>query len=321
MSIDQILIIVLVLAFIGLVCGATVLIMRMQSVNKKKIVQRLGTGSHLDQDAAQGRLLQLRTTDTGLPAFLNDRAFIQGMQRWLAHGLPDSKLSKFLIVEIAFILIPSGVVWFVTDNPVFGVITLVVGGLIPYLAVSSRRSKRRKLFSSQLPEALDFLSRVLRSGQTFSTGLQMMSDELSEPLAGEFRRCYDQHSLGQSIEDGLRDMVTRIDSTDFSFFATAAIIQRQTGGDLAGVLHNISDMIRKRIRLAQAVKAKTAEGRFTGYIMICFPAVLFAVTYFIDPVRGDVLLKTSTGHILIGVAVGLEAFGMFLIRQITTVKV
>src|SRR5205085_6835476 len=101
-----------------------------------------------------------------------------------------------------------------------------------------------------------------------STGLQMMGEELPAPLAAEFRRCYDQHSLGTPLEDALKDMATHIESTDFAFFVTAVLIQRQTGGDLAEVLGNISKMIRGRLRLLQQVKAKTAEGRFTGYIMV-----------------------------------------------------
>src|SRR5204863_8156518 len=135
-----------------------------------------------------------------------------------------------------------------------------------------KRGRRQRAIANQLPEALDFLSRVLQAGHSFSTGVQMMSEELLDPLKTEFRRCYDQHSLGQPLEDSLKEMTTRVESTDFAFFVTAVLIQRQTGGDLAEVLNNISDMIRQRIGLQQHVKAKTAEGRFTGYIMVAFPS-------------------------------------------------
>ena len=196
-----------------------------------------------------------------------------------------------------------------------------VGAYVPIFLVSSKRAKRKHQFNQLLPEALDFLSRVLRSGQSMSTGLQMMSQELPDPLAAEFRRCYDQHSLGQSLEDGLRDMAVRVNSTDFAFFVTAVVIQRQSGGDLGGVLNNISSMIRKRQRLAQSVKSKTSEGRFTGYIMVCFPAVMFGIIYMINPEYGNTLLHTDMGHKFLGVAFGLQMLGLFLIRKITTIRV
>jgi tight adherence protein B len=172
-----------------------------------------------------------------------------------------------------------------------------------------------------LPEALDFLSRVLRSGHSFSTGLQMMGEELPQPLAGEFRRAYDQHSLGLSVEESLKDMAKRIESTDFAFFITAVLIQRQTGGDLSEVLGNISGMIRQRIRLEQHVKAKTAEGRFTGYILSAFPAVMFVLSYMLNPDYAGVLIRTNTGLTLLGVALGLELMGLYFIKKLTTVRV
>lgn len=104
---------------------------------------------------------------------------------------------------------------------------------LPLAVLNARRNRRQRQLSMQLPEALDFLSRVLRAGHSFSTGLQMLGDELPQPLAAEFRRAYNQHSLGQTLEDCLKDMARRIESTDFAFFVTAVLIQRQTGGDLS----------------------------------------------------------------------------------------
>jgi len=92
----------------------------------------------------------------------------------------------------------------------------------------------------------------------------------------------------------LKDTAVRVDNSDFGFFVTAILIQRQTGGDLSEVLSNISGMIRQRIRLQQHVKAKTAEGRFTGYILVVFPIILFFLSYYLNPAYASVLLHTST---------------------------
>jgi tight adherence protein B len=187
--------------------------------------------------------------------------------------------------------------------------------------LSQKRGRRQRTLALQLPEALDFLARVLQAGHSFSTGIQMMSEELPDPLKAEFRRCYEQHSLGQPLEDALKDMATRIESTDFAFFITAVLIQRQTGGDLSEVLKNISGMVRQRIRLAQHLKAKTAEGRFTGYILVAFPAVMFVLVSFMNPTYAHNLTGTTIGQKMLATAFGLQMGGLWLIRKLTTVKV
>jgi tight adherence protein B len=148
-----------------------------------------------------------------------------------------------------------------------------------------------------------------------------MGDELPKPLCGEFRRAYDQHTIGLSVEDALKDMARRVQSTDFAFFVTAVLIQRQTGGDLSEVLKNISGMIRNRVRLQQHVKAKTAEGRFTGYVLVAFPMVMFLLLSVMNPKYAHTLTGTATGHKLLAIAFGLQMLGMYAIRKITTIKV
>ena len=318
---DQLLLIfVIAITFACLAWGVFLLADQLRAPEKRKLQQRLTMESVFEFETAPSRPLLIQEQNTGLPRALADRPIVRGMQNWLSQAFPHMPLAQFLVVLVIASLMTGAVAGLLAGNLLVTVAGAVAGAIVPYFIVASRRKRRRSLFNSQLPDALDFLSRVLRSGQSFNTGLQMMADELPQPIAGEFRRCYDQHSLGQSIEQGLRDMATRMSSSDFAFFATAVIIQRQCGGDLAEVLHKISDMIRKRIRLSLTVKSKTSEGRFTGYIMVAFPAIMFVVTYFIDPKRGNVMLFTSTGHILCGVALGLQMFGLFLIKKITTVR-
>lgn len=318
---DQILLILVIAIAFGCMAWTIVaMVGRAATPEKRKLQERLATESTFEVETATARPLLRQRQNTGLPKFLGDLSIVRRMQNWLAQGFPQMPLARFLIVLAGSAIFTGGLAGVFSGNlPMTGA-GGALGATLPYFVAASRRAKRRRLFNVQLPEALDFLSRVLRSGQSFNTGLQMMADELPEPIAGEFRRCYDQHSLGQSIEQGLRDMAQRMDSPNFAFFTTAVIIQRQSGGDLAEVLHNLSDMIRKRLRLAQTVRAKTSEGRLTGYVMVAFPAVMFAITYFIDPKRGNVMLYTSAGHVLTGIALFLQAFGLFLIKKITTVK-
>ena len=318
---EQLFVILVALAAAGLAGGVVVLVQQLRAPERRKLQQRLSIAGGVDSDGTAARMQLMKEQSASLPRILRSVPVLGGMPNWLAQGFPNARLSRFLMLHVLIILSFAGMSGLLSGNLVMTAVGALVGLAGPVFFVNSRRASRKKLFNAQLPEALDFLSRVLRAGQSFSTALQMMSEELPHPIGGEFRRCYDQHSLGQSIEDGLREMARRADSADFAFFATAVIIQRQSGGDLAEVLHKISDTVRKRLRLAQSVKAKTAEGRFTGYIMVAFPSIMFAITYFLDPTRGNVMLFTPGGHLMIGLALGLQVFGLVLIKRITTVKV
>ena len=318
---QQAVVIFIAVAVAGLGWVGMLLVLKAAAGGKARLQDRLSSEVRFKTDDRLSRPLALRQTRSGLPDALNDLPFVQHLQRKVSQGFPETLLAKFLFVQAAFGLTGALAGAVLSGGLGMAMLFGVAGGLLPVLALRSRGAKRKAQIAAQLPEALDFLARVLRSGQSFGTGLQMISDELPQPLAGEFRRCYDQHSLGQPLEDGLRDMATTLNSQDFAFFATAVVIQRQTGGDLAEVLKNISGMIRKRQRLLQTVRAKTAEGRFTGYIMVAFPCIMFVLAYVMNPEYGNVLLHTGTGHGLLMLAGGLCTLGLFLIKRITTIRV
>jgi tight adherence protein B len=302
----------------GIVC----FIQGLTDGEKKKLAERLGSEDRMDSASTTRRSIVMQQMESsGLPPGMAEMRIFQGLNRLLIQAFPDWSLMKFLYVVGGISVTSLFVVWACTDSVFMGLAAGVVGGYLPFFTVSSRRSKRQKTLANQIPDALDFLSRILRAGHSLTTGLQMMGEELPVPMGTEFRRCYDQHSLGQPLEDCLKSMASRIESTDFAFFITAVLIQRQSGGDLSEVLKNISGMIRQRIRLQQHVKAKTAEGRFTGYILVAFPAVMFMVAYTMNPDYAGILLHTTTGLELLGTAFGLSMLGLFAIRQITTVKV
>lgn len=292
-----------------------------QSNSKKRLVERLGSETSSEQDINDHfRPIFRVTAVAGVPAFLADRPAIQALNRKLIKAVPGASLGKFLLLVGGLAFSTFFIAFAIGGSLLVSVIGAALASYLPFFILNSRRNKRQRVMADQLPEALDFLSRVLRAGHSFSTGLQMMADELPQPLAGEFRRCYDQHSLGQSLDDSLKDTAARVDNTDFAFFITALLIQRQTGGDLSEVLGNISHMIRGRIRLQNQVRAKTAEGRFTGYILVAFPAVMFGLVYTQNPAYCHRLL-TGDGLYLLGVAIGLQLAGLFTIKKITTIKV
>jgi len=291
---------------------------------KKKLSRRLSTEGQQQTSGIGGsgeyRPITIQLDVLGVPEALAKYAFIQSLNRKLVQAYPTTTLGRFLSIAFATGFFGLSIGYLLTGSEMLAVPVGLLGLYIPFFFLNSKRSKRQRAMAQQLPEALDFLSRILKAGHSFSTGLQMMGEELPVPLCEEFRRCYDQHSLGQPLEDALKEMSQRIDSTDFAFFVTALLIQRQTGGDLSEVLRNISGMIRGRVRLAQQVKSKTAEGRFTGYILVAFPAVMFCLCWMQNPDYCGKLLH-GTGLYFLGVAFTLQMLGLWAIRKITTIRV
>jgi tight adherence protein B len=318
---SNILFIIIAVAGALLVFGVWQIVTAMMDPERKKLQERLSTDNQVDYKSIQNRSIMMQTDVKGLSGLLTRWSPMQQLNRRVVQAFPETSLAKFLSIAAAMCVFAFLIFTGITGAFTVGAVAGLIGGYIPFLALAQRRNKRQRMLADQLPEALDFLSRILKAGHSFSTGLQMMSEELPQPLAGEFRRAYDEHSLGQPLEECLKHMSTRIESTDFAFFVTAVLIQRQTGGDLSEVLNNISGMIRQRIRLQQHVKAKTAEGRFTGYILSAFPGLMFVIAYTLNPSYAGVLINSNGGRWLLGAAGLLTLLGLFCIKKITTVRV
>jgi len=305
-----------------LVYGVWSLLLSNDAVDRRRVRQRLDTkAAKTNQNPDQPSLLFSNDDKTSLEQLFGRYELTKELRSALKQSMPDMTLERFMsIVGIAWV--GTLILFFIiTGSFIVGFIASIIGAYVPFLVVARKRMKRQRMLSEQLPDGLDFLGRSLRAGHSFPVGLQMMGVELPAPLSDEFGRCHDEISLATPPEDALKSMIERIDSTDFAFFVTAVLVQRQTGGDLAQVLDNITGMLRQRIQLQQQVKAKTAEGRFTGYILAAFPMIMFILMYMISPENAGLLITTFYGKCMLGAAFGLSALGLFVIKKITHVKV
>ena len=291
-------------------------------VKKRRLQERLGAApeSHYDAGPSYGSI-KLDDVRANLPAMLAESQAAKVFHGKLARAFPGVDVNKFVLMIVVFGLV-AGLLGFVATD--FSIIAAIVCGgvasLIPFAIVSSRCSKHQKVIEDQLPDALEFFARVLRAGHSLATGLQMAGEELPEPLASEFARCYGQHSLGTSLELAMKEMADHVGTPDFSFFVTAVLIQRTTGGDLAEVLTNIANMVRSRIRLRQHVKAITAQGRMVGYSLVVLPFLFAIILYVVNPSYIQVLLNTREGMYLIMSACVQQLLGLFFIHRIVAVK-
>ena len=193
--------------------------------------------------------------------------------------------------------------------------------LLPMMWINFRRAKRLRKITSQLPDVFDMMSQALRAGHALGGAVQIIYEQMPPPIATEFAQVYHEQNLGVRIEDALQSMADRVDSLDVRFFVTAVVIQRQTGGDLAEVLDNISNVIRERIELAGLVRGLTAEGRLSGWVLFVLPVIVFGATMYLNPDYGALLFDDPMGRIMLMVAIGMQLMGIAMIRWIVNIKV
>jgi tight adherence protein B len=235
--------------------------------------------------------------------------------------------------------------WSVQGFAMFTLIGLVVGGLIgtrlkmlptsfmgpimiglllgsgPFLYLYNARRRRMGALEEQLPEALDFLARSMRAGHAFAISLQMVGEELPDPMGREFRTLFNEHNLGAPLDNALRNMCERIPLLDLRFFSSAVMLQKQTGGNLSDILTRLSYVIRERFRLRGQVRAASAHGRMTAMILGGLPIVTVVALLFVAPGYLDGMAADSDGRKLIAGAIVGQLVGNMVIRKIINIQV
>ena len=196
----------------------------------------------------------------------------------------------------------------------------VLAGTLAILPISwllMRRKRRLNKFASQLCEALELIARALRSGHSFGwRGLTWLPKRCRLPIATEFSRTYEEQNLGIPLDEALESLTQRVPNMDLKFFATAVILQRQTGGDLAEILDKIGHLIRERFQILGMVQALTGEGRLSGIVLLALPPALFVAVYKMNPDYLMLLFTDDLGKKMLIVGVVMQIFGALVIRKI-----
>ncbi len=196
----------------------------------------------------------------------------------------------------------------------------IAAGSVPYLLVRYAATRRTRLFEDQFPQAIDLIASSLRAGHAFTSGVQMVSDEVADPTGAEFRLLYDQQNFGMPLPDALKGFAARVPLLDARFFITAVLTQREAGGNLAEVLDNLSGLIRERSRVKRQVRVTSAHGRITGWVLSMMPPILFFVMMLVAPEHMDTFVTDPLGVRMILVALVLQVIGTLAIRRIVNVE-
>lgn len=246
---------------------------------------------------------------------------VHQLDRLMQQAGSTQTVPQFIILSL-ILAIATLLTTVLLSLPLILVIVLpILAYLLPFVRLLALRRKRLRMFEEQLPGALDLISRALRAGHAFSGGLDMVGKEANEPIAGEFRTTFDEVNFGVPMQEALLNLVARVPVIDLRYFVIAVLLQRDTGGNLAELLDNLSALIRARFRLMGTIRALSAEGRLSAWILSLLPFFAALMMYMIRPELMSVLWTDPTGPTLIAATIVMMIFGIFWMRQIIKIRV
>lgn len=228
--------------------------------------------------------------------------------------------AEWLLLHVG-IAVGTALTFFIFGGPGLAVLGLVLGVVMPWIYLKFRHSRRLSRFNGQLAETLGLMAGGLQAGLSLPQAVDSVVREGSEPMAGELRRALVEQRLGVDITDALEGVGQRMDSEDFGWIVMAIRIQREVGGNLAEILHTVSDTLREREYLRRQVKALSAEGRLSGYILTGLPPLIGIYMMFVNPEYIALLYTTLPGFVLLGAAVLLLGVGSFAMSKLAKVEV
>lgn len=238
----------------------------------------------------------------------------------------DQAASEITVMRLVLFSLTAGVLAFLAVtmiSPSYLLATLfaLIATAFPTLHILSKRKKRLNKFLQLLPDALDLMSRGLSAGHAFTEALQMVSTEMPEPIASEFRKTYDEQNLGLSLKLALDNLVERVPLLDLRMCVTAVLIQRETGGNLSELLEKVAHTIRERFRIMEDLKTLTLSSRWSAWLLCGLPLFLAVYITFMNPGYMDVMWFDPRGHWLLALAAIMQILGILVVQKIMRIKI
>jgi tight adherence protein B len=319
------LIAIIVFLIVALLAFAAGSLIDQRNARARLIRDRLANVQKAPERDANAELALLRDEQLSkIPAFdnlLRRSARVSAIQEALTQAGMKYRAGNFLLLCLVAGTVCALLATLYTHNPAIGWAALIIGAFLPYSLVSYRRQKRFEKFEELFPEAIDTLARAVRAGHAFTTALELISNEIAEPLSSEFRKLYEEQKFGMPVRDALMNLTERVPLVDVKFFVTAVMLQRETGGNLAEILDNLSYVIRERFKIQRQVKVHTAQGRMTMALLMAMPPAVVTILLFFAPEFVRPLFYDPLGHALLVVSIVLQTIGYFVIRKVIKIQV
>lgn len=203
-------------------------------------------------------------------------------------------------------------------------VTVVLGAIfaaVPFVYLEYKKRARLERFTEQFPDALTMISRSLRAGHSFTSTLQLVGEEIPNPLGEVFKAAHDQLAYGLRLSDAMTNMASSVDSIDLRFFITVVTINTEVGGNLAETLDKLAETIRERLKIRRQVRVYTAQGRLSGYVLAALPIVAFFIFYVMLPGYEDVMIHEKVGQVILALAALTQIIGFLVIRKIINIRI
>jgi len=314
-----------VFVVVALAVFAAMSLLDQRSAQARLIKERLANERQTPQRAPEEELALLRDEQLSqIPALddlLRRSSRVADLQKMLVQGGIAMRAGNFLGFSALAGLAATVVAYALSKRVEVAWVALLVGFLLPYSYASFRRNQRFEKFEELFPEAIDTLARAVRAGHAFTTALEMITNEVGEPVSGEFRQLYEEQKFGMPVRDALINLTERMPLVDVKFFVTAVMLQRETGGNLAEILDNLSYVIRERFKIQRQVRVYTAQGRLTMALLMGMPPIIVTVMIVLNPSFIRPLFSDPIGHTLLVVGIVLQTVGYFVIRKIIRIQV
>jgi tight adherence protein B len=230
-------------------------------------------------------------------------------------------VSSIMGVSLAVAIVTGWIASLLVPSVGLAFLLALMAASIPFVYLYIMREVRFSKCDKLLPEAVDLMARGLRAGHALTAVLEMVGNEVGEPIASEFKRLHEEQALGLPLREATMNLVRRLPRDDMRFLATAILMQKETGGNLAAILDKTAAVARERARLRGQLKIYTAQGRITGVILCFMPFVMFGLISMVNSQYERMLFTEEWGRIALYIAFGLMLLGILAIRKIVDIKI
>jgi tight adherence protein B len=284
----------------------------------RRLRQRLAAGTSA---GLGGEADLLRAEGAGSGGGARQTAFFSRLAR-LAEQAGYPGLSNDFLLYIggcAFLGFLLG--WLRTGQLIWGLGAAVVLGSAPIVFLAWKRRKRLQQFEAQFPDGLDAMARAIRAGNALSSAVQLVGEEMPNPIGGEFRRVFEETQLGMDPGEALGRLAERTPTDDVRFFCTAVAIQRSSGGNLAEILDRLSEVIRERFKILSHARALSAQHRWSAICVGVSPLAFAVILELLNPGYFAPMMESPLAPLLLGAGFVMEAIGFFMVWRIAQIKV
>ncbi len=272
---------------------------------------------------AEAQLIRQRQVSSSIPfldRLLEGKEFTVTARAQLDRAGSKQTVGTFALTMVVAAAV-AGLAGTRVAGPLLGAALAAVGAFAPIAVLKRQQAARAKQFEQQLPEAVDMLVNAMKAGYSLQAAMKFIGDEIGDPIGPEFTRFYDEQRLGMDVRTALLNMQERIGTLDIKMFVTALLIQRETGGNLAEIMTNLSGLMRERVALRGQIDVLTAEPRMSAVVLTLLPIVLFAVINVMNPDYVRPLYNTATGHTLLAYSAVSIVFGYFVLQRMGKIDI